>query len=114
MSETPILGLTEVAEAQADREIPINEAFRWLEFFAAGFIKSRALTAPPGSPQDGDAYIPASTSTGDWVGQEDKVALRMGTAWKFKTPPVGVILYVDVEDANIQWKGSTDLWVAFP
>lgn len=111
---TPILGLTELASSQSQREVPINEAFRWLEFFAAGFVKSRALTAPPGSPADGDAYIPAPTATGDWAGHEDEIALRMGTSWKFKEAPLGKVVYVEAEELQIQWLGGTELWATYP
>lgn len=111
---TPILGLTELQTSQSQREIPTNEAFRWLEFFAAGFIKSRALTAPPGSPSDGDAYIPAPTATGAWAGHEDEIALRMGTSWQFKEAPLGVVKYLFAEDRQIQWLGGSELWTNYP
>lgn len=54
-------------------------------------VKSRALTAPPGSPADGDRYIVAASATGAWVGKDAYVAVwRAGlTAWEFYQPKTG-------------------------
>ncbi len=43
-------------------------------------VKSRILTAPPGSEADGDTYIPAATATGAWAGKEGQVAVYDATA----------------------------------
>lgn len=41
---------------------------------------------PPGSPVTGDKYIVASPATGDWTGNETKVATYNGATWDFVTP----------------------------
>jgi hypothetical protein len=41
-------------------------------------VRNRTTTAPPGSPADGDTYIPAATATGAWAGHEDDVAVYSG------------------------------------
>jgi hypothetical protein len=110
MSETPILELSELATSQSQREVLVNEGFRWLEFFAAGSVISRALSTPPGSPADGHAYIPAPTATGAWAGHEDEIALRMGTAWAFRAAPVGFRVWVEAEEVDVRWLGGSELW----
>lgn len=52
-------------------------------------IISASLTAPPGSPSDGDRYVPAATATGAWAGHENDVARWFGSAWEFYTPNPG-------------------------
>ena len=63
-----------------------------------GGVADRDLTAPPGSPTAGDAYIPAATATGDWTGQEDDVAIYDGAAWVFITPPSGFGIFIADEN----------------
>jgi hypothetical protein len=41
-------------------------------------------TAPPGTPADGDTYIPAATATGAWAGHEEDWAIN--SQWVFGTP----------------------------
>lgn len=73
-------------------------------------IKDRHLTAPPGSPTDGDRYIPAATATGGWATHEGKIAVWDGQltipAWVFFTPKEGWSCYVDDEDIRIDYDGS--------
>lgn len=54
-------------------------------------VKSRSITAPPGSPVDGDRYIVAASATGAWSGKDDYIAVwRSGlSAWEFYQPKTG-------------------------
>lgn len=72
------------------------------------YIKDRDLTAPPGSPADGDAYIPAATATGDWVGLEDKVVIWDDTvpAWVSFTPMIGWVTYIEDEEVLSAYKAG--------
>lgn len=54
---------------------------------------------PPGSPVNGDRWTTGDTPTGDWSGQADKVAVRVGGAWEFYTPQVGWTAY-NITDGN--------------
>lgn len=108
MTDTPILVLPELASAQAIPEAIVNENTRWLEFFAAGArVLDRDLTAPPGSPADGDGYLVAASATGAWAGRDGDIALRISTAWAFKEAVAGMILYVDDEDIGIRYNGAS-------
>lgn len=74
-----------------------------------GGVADRDLADPPGSPADGDAYIPAATATGDWVGQEDKIAIwdDAGSAWVFIVPPDGLGLFIVDENVWSVYKSGS-------
>ncbi len=63
-------------------------------------VQDRDLTAPPGSPADGDTYIVGTAATGDWSGQDDDVAVwdDTGSAWVFYTPRIGWLTYIEDEE----------------
>lgn len=75
----------------------------------AGFhlsIKDRDLTAPPGSPTAGDAYIVGASATGDWASQDDDVAVYDGVEWVFYTPRIGYIAYLEDEEKLTAFKAA--------
>lgn len=53
------------------------------------------LATPPVSPNAGDRYLVIATATGDFAGQENKIAEYNGTIWTFITPTVGMFVSVD-------------------
>jgi len=71
-------------------------------------IKDRDLTAPPGSPANGDTYIPLAPATGAWAGHENKVVVYeiATTSWIIYTPREGWTAYVSDEDVLIGHTGS--------
>lgn len=72
---------------------------------AHGRIRSRTLTAPPGSPVTHDAYLVASPATGDWASHEFEIAV-FSAGWKFMIPQSGFWVYVEDEDQFIYWYGT--------
>jgi len=93
MSDTPILGITELAESQAGKAISVNEALHRLEGVLVRVL-SATTTAEPGSPAEGDTYIVPDSATGtDWAGNDGKVAHYYGGAWKFYAPVEGLAIY---------------------
>lgn len=55
------------------------------------------VTTPPGSPSEGDRYLVIATGTGDFAGQEDKIAQYIGGSWVFTTPSTGYAVIVNDE-----------------
>jgi Protein of unknown function (DUF2793) len=106
---TPILQLPELAAGQGDAYLAHNEALRSLEFFAAGVIESRTLTAPPSSPAQGAGYIPAAPATGIWAGKENVLLLYWNNAWRELLPPVGYRVWVIAESLGLVRGASS--WV---
>lgn len=62
-------------------------------------VKDRDLTAPPGTPTDGDIYIPAAPATGAWAGHEDEATVWDGAVWIFSGAlRVGTLAYIEDEE----------------
>jgi hypothetical protein len=55
------------------------------------------LATPPGSPTTGDRYLVIATATGDFTGQEDKIAEYNGASYDFTTPSTGYAVVVEDE-----------------
>lgn len=51
------------------------------------------LNTPPGSPNFQDAYIVGTSPTGDWVGQENDLAIWNGSSWVFYDTEEGNFVY---------------------
>jgi len=105
---TPKHAIPVMYHYQASKEVTYNEAMYVLDFFANPSVLDRDLTAPPGSPADGDAYIVASGATGAWLGEDDNIAHRWGNKWNFYPPFKGLKVWV-VDEAK--WIFYTTAWV---
>jgi hypothetical protein len=57
MSNTTHLQLPYLLASQAQKHVTHNEALRLLDAMVQLAVLDRDLTAPPGSPADGDRYI---------------------------------------------------------
>lgn len=71
-----------------------------------GQIQTRTLSAPPGSPTDGQMWLVGSGATGAWAGQTGKLAIRHAGGWFFVTPRVSWRLHVIDEARDIRYNGS--------
>lgn len=69
-------------------------------------VLSRVVTAPPGSPVVGDAYIVPTDGTTSWGVAAGTLRQWSGTAWTTVTPAANVPVRVQDEDALIVWTGS--------
>lgn len=67
-------------------------------------VKSRATTAPPASPPDGDRYLVPPSATGAWSGRANQIAVRVASAWEFHAPKVGWLAYVEDEQVLSAYK----------
>jgi len=72
-------------------------------------VLDKDLTAPPGSPSEGDRYIVASGGTGDWDTHDDDIAEYDGSEWVFETPNKGFTAYVEDESRWLVFNGTA--WV---
>lgn len=106
---TPILSLDEWESGQAQPEVTVNEAIRWLECFAQLIVESKVVTDPP-SAVDGDRYIVPAGATAEWAGHTDEIALAMGGAWAFRAAPEGSLAYVI--DEGIEYRSIGGDWTA--
>lgn len=111
MADTPNLVLPYIQAAQAQKHVTHNEAIRLLDGMVQLAVVSRTLTAPPGSPVDGERYIVASGATGAWATWDLNVAFWIDGAWVRLVPRVGWIAYSVADAAHYAWNGTA--WVAF-
>lgn len=107
---TPKLGLPELASAAANQTLA-NQTFDKLDQLVQMRVLDKELSAPPGSPADGAAYIVATSATGAWAGKEDQIAYwrSSANAWSFLTPNNGWLVWVDDEARRYSREGGA--WV---
>ncbi len=110
MSSTGRLGLPYIVTSQAQKEVTHNEALNRLDAFVTPIIID-IVTAPPGSPTMGGLYIVGAGGTGDFTGQENKIAQYQTGGWIFYTPFKWMDAVVESLDTRVTYDGTT--WVPF-
>lgn len=70
-------------------------------------VLDRDLTAPPGSPADGDRYLVASDASRDWAGWDLNVAFWTDGAWLRLPPRTGW-------QTSVKTTSATDYAVLIP
>jgi len=103
---TTHLLLPYILAAQAQKHVTHNEALRLLDGLVQLSVLDRDLTAPPGSPEDGDRYIVGSGATGDWAGWNMNVALWVDGAWLRLPPRAGWRAWIEDENVLLVYDGS--------
>lgn len=101
MANTANLILPYIAQGQAQKEVTHNDALNILDAVVQLSVKSRTVTAPPGSPAQGDRYIVPAGASGAWSGQTGKIAAYRDTAWAFFTPKSGWRALVEAEGRTL-------------
>ena len=102
MTDTPRLGLPAIEAAQAQKHVTHNEALVLLDALVQLAVESRVLTAPPGSPAEGDCYIPATGATGAWSGWDLQIAVFAG-GWLRIVPKPGMKAYLKGERLTVTY-----------
>lgn len=113
---TPIYALPDWAAAMASPWNGENQAKRILEAVARGSVLDRDLTAPPGTCDDGAAYLVDATATGLWATHDGDMAVAVGedaaSGWIFiPIASEGKLLYVEDEAILIQYVSAA--WAEF-
>lgn len=75
--------------------------------FFAGLSVEDELDTPPVSPTDGQAFLVGTSPTGDFSGQNGKVAYRRDGAWVFRSPYDGARIYDKDRNGYLTYEGST-------
>ncbi len=107
MSETVHLGLPTIAAAQAQKHVTHNEALRILDALVMLSVQDRDLSAPPGSPSEGDRYLVMPAGSGGFAGRDNQIAHYRDGAWDFHAPQSGWLCYVEDEDALVVFDGGS-------
>jgi hypothetical protein len=90
---TSHLKLPYLAAAQAQKHVTHNEALTLLDTAVQLAVLDASLTAPPGSPAEGDRHIVAASATGAWAGKDGQVATFVDGTWVFATPEAGWLAF---------------------
>jgi hypothetical protein len=99
MTETTHLGLPYLAAAQAQKHVTHNDALCRLDAVVQLAVIDTALTAPPGSPVEGDRYIVADGATGAWAGHDGEIAAFVDGAWLLFAAKPGWIAFDAANEA---------------
>jgi len=110
MSDTIHLALPMIAASQAQKHVTHNEALRALDALVMLSVRDRDLSAPPGSPAEGDRYLVKPSGTGAFAGKDNQIAHFRDGAWAFHDPQAGWICYVEDEETPLAFDGSD--WIA--
>lgn len=106
MTTTPRLALPYILAQQAQKEVTHAAALNRLDVLVQPVVQQVGLDTPPGSPADGQCWVVGSTPTGAWAGQANKLAQRIGGAWVFHSPFVGLVVFDAATLSQWGWNGS--------
>ncbi|MCC7254216.1 DUF2793 domain-containing protein [Hyphomicrobium sp.] len=112
MDQTTKLNLPYILAAQSQKHVTHNEALRALDALVQLAVVDKDLSAPPGSPAEGDCYIVATSPTGAWAGHATHVAAFQNSAWAFHVPREGWLAWVEDENKLYVFDGAA--WVVNP
>ncbi|MGF7160243.1 hypothetical protein FHS85_001866 [Rhodoligotrophos appendicifer] len=112
MSESEHLRLPYLEAAQAQKHVTVNDALDRLDTLVQLAVLDRDLTAPPGSPGEGDRYLIAPGATGLWSGHGNEIAAFQAGAWMFHAPQEGWLAWVADETLALVWDGAA--WGGLP
>jgi hypothetical protein len=110
MADTTLLELPLIAASQAQKHVTHNEALLRLDALVALSVIDRDLAAPPVSPADGERYLVAAGASGDWVDQDDRIAVFQAGAWIFLVPREGWTAWIEDEGRHIAYHAGA--WMA--
>ena len=97
MSNTANLILPYIDPAQAQKSVTHNASLTSLDAQVQLAVADRTLTAPPGSPVDGERHLVATGATGAWSGWDGNIAAYQSGVWNKYTPREGWLCWVAAE-----------------
>ena len=103
---TAKLSLPYLMPSQAQKHVIHNEAIRMLDAIVHLSVRDRDLSTPPASPAEGDRYLVAASSSGDWTGESGKLAAFQDGAWAFLAAQTGWRIWVEDESLFLVFDGE--------
>ena len=89
MADTSQFQLPLLSAAQAQKHVTVNEALAVLDCVSQLRVLDTALTLPPVSATEGDAYLVAAGAGGDWFGYDGQLAIAVNGGWRPVAPKAG-------------------------
>ncbi len=106
MSDSIHLALPYIAAGQAQKHVTHNETLRILDAVVMLAVADRDLSAPPGSPAEGDRFLVKATGSGAFAGKDGQIAHYRDGGWAFHAPKAGWICYVEDEAMPLVFDGG--------
>ena len=91
-----------ILAAQAQKHVTHNEALRLLDNLVQLSVLDLDLTAPPGSPADGDRYIVASGATGGWAVLCHTISCATTVKWNGEFHPMNCQTHIPRPDRGLR------------
>lgn len=120
VSYGPKIGTANVPDGFVDGDTytpPMDRFLRMIQALAQLNVISYSVTAPPGSPSDGDTYLVPAGATGAWTGHDQSVAYwtlhdlaNPSGVWEFYVPRTGWFAYDNADGNFYRFDGA--VWVA--
>ncbi len=106
MTTTPRLALPYILSHQAQKEVTHAAGLNRLDALVQPVVQAVGLNTSPGSPPDGQCWIVGTAPTGAWAGHANRLAQRIGGAWVFYAPFVGLVVFDAATLAQWGWNSS--------
>ncbi len=95
MSQSPNLSLPFIQPSQAQKHVTHNLAIERLDALVQMSVSDLQAAAPPADPPEGELMVVATGATGEFAGEDGKLAYRTNGAWLFITPRNGFKAWVE-------------------
>jgi hypothetical protein len=89
---TPSAKLPLLFAGQAQKEFFVNQALSVIDAMLPRSVVASASTPPPDAAE-GSVYRITAPAAGDWIGEEDALALRIGGSWLFASAQEGMQIF---------------------
>jgi hypothetical protein len=91
-SATPRYALPLLFSGQSQKEFYVNEAHALTDALLHPACEGETAD-PPATPAEGQAWLVGSGATGEWIGEDGKLASRQAGNWLFTAPNDGLRLF---------------------
>lgn len=103
MAETTTrLGLPLLVPGQGQKDMTHNEALGALDMLVQPVLQSRAILAPPSSPEQGDCWLIPDAASGAWSDRVGQLACWTAGGWRFMTASEGWAFWIIDEDVVVR------------
>lgn len=103
---SPRFALPFIVPGQAQKETFHNEALLALDAIVHAAVEGAPLAAPPATPAEGEAWIVGAGATGDWAGQDHRLAMWSAGGWRFVAPVPGMAVWDKAAALWLYWTGT--------
>jgi hypothetical protein len=113
VTDGPNIGIMISAATGDAFDTEFRKFLRAIDVLVQGATKSKTLTAPPGSPTNGDRYIVGASATGAWSTHDKSIAVwttddpaSPSGVWQFYPPKAGWLVYNVADTTFYSYSGS--------